>query len=250
MFPTLHIGSLALPTAPLLTIASFWVGLWVAAREGKRFGLDEDMLFNAGFYGALGGLIGARLFYVLRYWSFYQANPGEIFALNLATLASFEGLVTGLLVATIYLQRKHAPAARLLDALAPGFAAFAIGMSAADLAAGTAYGSPAELPWAIDLWNAPRHPAQIYDAALMSGILAATLRMLRARPPAPAGRAFAVFVALFSAARLFTEGFRGDSALFGDGWRTMQFVWLAVLLIALVVLARSDLARRSGEDYG
>lgn len=250
MFPTINIGSLALPTAPLLTIASFWVGLWVAAREGRRFGLDEDMIFNAGFYGALGGLIGARLFYVLRYWSFYQTSPGEIFALNLATLASFEGLVSGLLVATIYLQRKKAPGARLMDALAPGLAAFAIGMSVADLAAGTAYGSPAELPWAIDLWNAPRHPTQIYDALLMSGILIVALRMLRAHPSAPAGRTFTVFVALFSAARLFTEGFRGDSMLFGEGWRTMQFVWLFVLLIAMVVLARSDVTRRSGEEYG
>lgn len=250
MFPTIHIGSLALPMAPLLTIASFWVGLWVAAREGKRFGLNEDTLFNAGFYGALAGLIGARLFYVLRYGAFYQANPGEIIALNLATLAPFEGLLSGLVVATIYLQRKKAPGARLLDALAPGLAAFAIGTSIANLAEGAAYGLPAELPWTIQLWNAPRHPTQIYDAVLMSGILVVMLRMLRAQPPAPAGRPFGVFVVLFSAARLFTEGFRGDSALFGEGWRTMQFVWLVVLLIALLSLARSDPARRHGEEYG
>ena len=74
MLPTVSIGPVTLPVAPLLTIASFWIGLWLAAREGQRLDLNEDVIFNAGFYGAVGGLIGARLWYVVRYWSFYQTE--------------------------------------------------------------------------------------------------------------------------------------------------------------------------------
>lgn len=250
MLPTLNVAGLALPTAPLLTIISFWVATWLAAREGKRLGLNEDVIFNASFYGALAGLIGARLWYVLRFWPFYADRPGEIFSLNLITLASFEGIVTGIVVAVIYLQRSKIRGARFLDALAPGLAALAVGLSLADLAAGTAFGAPAELPWSISLWNTSRHPTQIYDAILSLGILIVSLRMLRDRPLPMAGRIFGVFVVLLSATRLFSEGFRGDSTLFGDGWRTMQFVWMFLMLVTLIVLARTDTRHKAVIEQG
>lgn len=238
MLPTLTIGPLTLPVAPLLTIASFWVGLWAAARAGKRLGIDENVIFNAGFYGAVAGLIGARVWYVIEYWSFYRDRPGDIFALNFNTLAPLEGILTGLVMATIYLQRKRAPGASLLDALAPGLAAFAAGLSLANLAAGAAYGEPADLPWAIELWDARRHPTQIYDLVLSLGIWLVAWRMVGAG--GPPGRAFAAFLALLSASRLLSEGFRGDSAVLDGGWRLMQLLWLAVLLASLVALAWLD----------
>lgn len=243
MLPTLTIGPATLPVAPLLIIASFWIGLSLTARQAKRFDLEEDVVFNAGFYGAVGGLLGARVWYVIEFWSFYQDRLGEVFSLNLNTLAPFEGIVTGLLIAVICLQRKRVPGAPLLDALAPGLAAFAAGLSLANLADGSAYGEPAQLPWAINLWDAARHPTQIYDFVLSLGILFVTWRLLRSGPPT--GRAFGACVALLAAARLLTEGFRGDSALLDGGWRTMQFVWLALLLGALIALAWIDSRLRS-----
>jgi phosphatidylglycerol:prolipoprotein diacylglycerol transferase len=245
MLPTVSIGPVTLPVAPLVTIAAFWVALWLIAREGKRFGLDEDVIFNAGFYGALGGLIGARAWYVIEYWPYYQNRLGDIFALNLNTLAPLEGVLIGLLVAVIYLQRKHVRGAALFDALAPGLAAFAAGLSLANLASGAAYGEPANLPWAIELWDARRHPTQAYDLLLSLGVLWVTTRLARSGPPS--GRAFAACIALLAASRLLTEGFRGDSALLDGGWRSMQFVWLAALLASLVGLAWIDLRARSAQ---
>ena len=238
MLPSVSIGPFTLPVAPLLTIASFWIGLSLAAREGKRLGLNEDVIFNAGFYGALGGLIGARLWYVVEFWPFYQGRVGEIVALNLNTLAPFEGVLTGLLISVIYLQRKRVPGAALLDVLAPGLAAFAAGLSLANLASGAAFGAPADVPWAIDLWDARRHPTQAYDFVLSIGIVLVTLRLLRSGTQP--GRAFAACVALLAASRLLTEGFRGDSAVLDGGWRLMQLLWLAVLLASLVALAWLD----------
>ena len=242
MLPTLAIGSITLPVAPLLTIASFWAGLWLAAREGRRLGLNEDVIFNAGFVGAVGGLLGGRIWYVAQYWSYYQNRLGEIASLNLSTLAPFEGLLTGLLIAVIYLQRKRAPASALLDALALGLAAFSAGLSLANLASGAAFGEPADVPWAIKLWDARRHPTQVYDFVLSAAITLVTLRLLRLE--SPPGRAFGAGVALLAASRLLTEGFRGDSALLDGGWRWMQLMWLALLLVALVGLAWID-ARRA-----
>lgn len=74
--------------------------------------------------------------------------------------------------------------------------------------------------------------------------------MLRDMPLPMAGRIFGVFVVLLSATRLFSEGFRGDSTLFGDGWRTMQFVWMFLMLVTLIVLARTDTRHKAVIEQG
>ncbi|HLF28937.1 MAG TPA: prolipoprotein diacylglyceryl transferase family protein [Anaerolineae bacterium] len=248
MLPVFRLGSVSLPVAPLLIIASFWISLWLIARAGKRFGLNEDVIFNAGFFGAGGGLLGARIWYVIGYWSYYQDRLGEVFALNLGTLAPFEGLITGVLIAAIYLQRKRVPGAAFFDALAPGLAAFTAGLSLANLASGAAFGEPTDLPWGIYLWDARRHPTQIYDLLLSIGIVFATLRVLRSLPPS--GRVFGVSLVLLAASRLLTEGFRGDSALLDGGWRSLQLVWLVVLVVGLIGLAWLDTRLASMVETG
>jgi phosphatidylglycerol:prolipoprotein diacylglycerol transferase len=237
MFPTVHLGSITLPVAPLVLIASFWIGMGITARVGKRFGLNEDTILNAGFIGIVAGILGARAWYVIAYLPYYQGRWGEIVSLNPNTLAPLEGVLTGLVIAVIYLQRKKVPGAAFLDALAPGLAAFTAGLSLANLASGAAFGEPANLPWSIGLWDARRHPTQIYDFVLSIGILYVTLRLM---PSLPDGRVFGACVALFAASRLLTEGFRGDSGLLEGGWRTMQLVWLIVLIVALIGLAWLD----------
>ena len=243
MLPTLSIGSIALPVAPLVTIAGFWVALWLIARVGRRFGLAENVVYNAGFIGVVTGLIGARLWYALQYWPFYRDHPADIIALNLHALSVLGGMLVGTVCAVIYLQRKSVPALPLLDALAPGLAAFAIALSLANFASGAAYGEPTRLPWAIHLWDTARHPTQLYDLALSFGILLVSLRLVRAGPAT--GRAFVATVALLAGSRLLTEGFRGDSSALDGGWRVMQFVWLALLLAALMALAWIDTRRAS-----
>jgi prolipoprotein diacylglyceryltransferase len=103
----------------------------------------------------------------------------------------------------------------------------------ADLASGDAYGSPSSLPWAIELWGALRHPTPIYQ---LSAVIVIGLIVLKSKR-AFDGAWFGLFVALYAAARLFSEAFRGDSETIG-GLRTAQVWSLLVLLIMLVLLRR------------
>ncbi len=119
-----------------------------------------------------------------------------------------------------------------LDALTPGLAAVMIAIGLAHIASGDAFGSPADLPWAIQLWGARRHPTQIYETLAAALIFASTLQ--RPTPYPFPGSAFLRFAAITAAARLFLEAFRGDSLLMLGGIRTMQVVSLAVLMLALL----------------
>jgi len=121
-----------------------------------------------------------------------------------------------------------------LDALTPGLAAVMIAIGLAHIASGDAFGSPADLPWAIQLgspadlpwaiqlWGARRHPTQIYETLAAALIFASTLQ--KPTPYPFPGSAFLRFAAITAAARLFLEAFRDDSLLMLGGIRTMQVV--------------------------
>lgn len=79
-------------------------------------------------------------------------------------------------MAIVYLQRKEMPFRSLLDAIAPGLAVFAAALALAHLAQGTAFGVETDMPWAIEMWDARRHPTQLYELADGLILLAILLR--------------------------------------------------------------------------
>jgi prolipoprotein diacylglyceryltransferase len=195
--------------------------------------LNGDAVYNIAFLGGVAGVIGARLGYVIEFWSAYQNDLGAIFALNLNTLSPLAGVLTGVLVAYLYTRRKGMANRKLLDALTSGFIIFAAGLALADLASGDGYGSPSSLPWAIELWGEPRHPTQIYE---LIGVIAIGFVVLRSSLPFVGAR-FGLFVALYAAARLIVGAFHGDSLVIGDV-RVDQVWSLIALVIALIVSRR------------
>jgi prolipoprotein diacylglyceryltransferase len=233
MFPVIHLGPLSIQARGLILLAAFWLAAEAAERSARRLGLRGDVVNSLALIAAAAGLIGARLGYVLEHWPAYQSDPGAIVALNFNTLSPLAGAVTGVLAAYWYARRKGVANRLLLDALTPGFIVFAGGLALADMASGDAYGSPSALPWAIELWGAPRHPAQLYQLIAVSVIGLVVLKTRRAFD----GAWFGLFVALYSASRLLIEAFRGDSETIG-GLRTAQLWSLLVLLIMLVLLRR------------
>ena len=191
------------------------------------------------FWGLVAGIIGARLAYAARYLNIYLDDPLSLVALNFNTLSPQGGLIIGLLAAAIYGWRVQLPLRTTLDALAPGLAAFMIAWGIAHLLSGAAFGSPTDLPWAIYLWEANRHPTQIYEIVLAIAVFLVVRKRPLDRPGT--GLNFLLTVALLSSSRLFLEAFRGDSLLWVDGIRTAQVVSLGILLICLWLIKASIL---------
>jgi phosphatidylglycerol:prolipoprotein diacylglycerol transferase len=233
MFPVIRFGSLTLQARGLILLVTFWVASDVAGRAAKRLGLRDDDVANLAFLGLMFGLIGARLGYVIQYWSIYRTDLGAIFALNFNTLSPVAGIIVGCVAAIGYARRKGIANRRLLDALTPGLIIFAAGLALADLASGDGYGAPALLPWSINLWGEPRHPTQLYDFLAVIGI---GFIVWRASRPFDGAR-FGLFVVLYAAVRLLLETFHGDSATIAD-IRVVQIWSLLALVLALWLLHR------------
>jgi phosphatidylglycerol:prolipoprotein diacylglycerol transferase len=232
LFPILNVGPAALQLPGLILLVGYWTSLNLAERRAKAEGLPEDAVFNAGFIALLAGLIGARLGFVALHWAAYENDLAGALALTTGALSTPAGLLVGLAAAAIYLRRFRLSIPLLLDALAPALALLFAFISLADLSAGSAFGYPSDLPWAIELWGARRHPTQIYELLAALGTLALLLWWTRRQRPFP-GFLFLLFLLAYGASRLFLDAFRADSWLLPGGYRAVQVVGLAAVILSI-----------------
>lgn len=241
MLPVLQIGPAAVPTYPLLLLVAFWAGMGLAARRARQLGLESDHVYNAGLYGLLAGVLGARLWFVLSHWENYVGDLGQAFSLSRNALSPSEGLMIAGLVVLIYLQRQRLPLGPFLDALAPGLAlALIIGPIGAFLG-GEGLGAPSTVPWAIELAGVTRHPVQLYEA-LAGLVILVVLFWGRRWRPWPSFQ-FWLVVGLYSLARLLLEIFRERPYLAG-GYLVVQIVALATLVVTLAVMTYNFSVKR------
>jgi len=226
----------------ILIIVSMWIGLALAEKRTERHGVTKEQLNNIAFYSLFGYIIGGRLLFALSNLSSFSQSPLSVFSPNPDLFDATGGLVVAILVGFIYGQRQNLQFWNTLDAITPLFALLAIGLSLANLAAGTAFGNPTTLPWGIDLWNATRHPSQIYE--LLVSIAIFGWLWLR-QSDSLNGLLFLNFVALTAGARLFLEAFRGDSTLVFGGFRLAQVLAWGLLLVAFFA---SERVRRQNQS--
>lgn len=224
----------------ILIVAAMWIGLTLAEKRTERHGVSKEQLNNIAFYSLFGYILGGRVLFALSNFSAFSQSPLSIFSPNPDLFDPTSGMIIAILVGFIYGQRQKLQLWGTLDALTPIFAALAIGLSLAHLAAGTAFGSPTTLPWGIDLWNATRHPSQIYE--LIASLVIFGWLWFR-KSDSPSGLLFLNFVALTAGARIFLEAFRGDSTLVLSEFRLAQIVAWGILFVAF--LASESVRRQS-----
>jgi len=196
----------------------------------------------------LGVILGGRLGYVLFYKpAFYAANPAAILQVWQGGMA-FHGGLLGVVVATaLFVHRRKLSFLAFGDIIA---CAAPIGLflgRIANFINGELFGRVADVPWAMVFPRggpAPRHPSQLYEAALEGLVLFIVLHLvwrsenLRARPGLLSG----VFLAGYGLARAAVEGFRQPDAHLGFllGGATMgQLLSAPMILIGVWLIVRA-----------
>ena len=227
---TLFRSLFAPPRHLILLLAALWFGLALSEKRVERHGISKDTLNSIVYYSILGYIIGGRVLFALENLSVFTQSPLSIFSINVDLFDPIGALATAILVGFVYGKQQKLPFWSTLDTLTPLFATLAIGLSLSHLAAGTAFGIPTSVRWGIELWNAIRHPTQIYE--LIASVLIFGLVWFR-KTDRPAGSDFLLFAALTAGARLFLEAFRGDSTLILGGLRLAQVIAWVVLAAAL-----------------
>lgn len=122
--------------------------------RGGRLGLDADRVLTLTICGFIPGILVARLFYVVRFWSEFPrptvgATLVEIINITQGGLIVYGALIGGLLGFGALIVRQKLPALATLDLLVPGMLlGLALGRIGCFLF-GCCYGGPSSLPWAV-----------------------------------------------------------------------------------------------------
>lgn len=238
-----NVGPLTLHTYGVLLAVAFLVGLWLAAREARKAGLDPNRVTDLGVYVLIAGLLGAKVLLVIVEWSYYSRNLGDLFSIFQSGGVFYGGLLAALPVAWWYVRRYGLDGWKTADVLAPGVVVGqAIGRLGC-LAAGCCHGRPASVPWAItftDLYasrtvgtpiDTPVHPTQIYES-LACFVIFAVLVWVAPRKRFH-GQVTLSYVALYSATRFVVEFYRGDASrgvVLGGLMSTSQLISIVLLL--------------------
>ncbi|MBX5469281.1 MAG: prolipoprotein diacylglyceryl transferase [Thermoleophilaceae bacterium] len=216
MAPELHLGPVTLQTFGLAFAACF---LFVGVSLGKRLhelGRPVDWAYEGTFAALIGGLVGARVDYIVQNWSDVSHDvAGSVFSGS--GLVWFGGLLGGALAVILWARYRHWLGLELLDAAAvPLAGGYAIGRIGCQLSGDGDYGIHTSLPWGMSYPNGTVpttdtvHPTPVYETLAM-GLVALLLWQLRDR--VRPGVLFALYLVLAGLERLLVEFVRRNDEL-------------------------------------
>ena len=206
--------------------------------------IDEKVLDDTFFYGALGVILGGRLGYVLFYQPLYFfSHPDEIFSFWQGGM-SFHGGFLGVLISLIWISKKHRIRwLALTDFIAPlipiGLGFGRIG----NFINQELWGRPTDLSWGMIFPltdNLPRHPSQLYEAFL-EGFILFLILWLYASKPRVIGKISALFLILYGTFRFIIEFTREPDKYLGVlymGFSMGQWLSIPMIIIGLIMYFR------------
>jgi len=260
-FPLL--GGAPITSFGVFMLFAFLTGGYVLRAEMRRMGEDPDRAWDLVFMAVVGGIVGAKLYYLLLNYRELAADP-------LGMILSRGGLVWygGFLLATALvvweIRRQKLPLAATADAIAPALAlAYAVGRIGCFLV-GDDWGRPTDSwvgvrfprgtppshvdqierlfgisvdPELVERYGqvVPVHPTQLYEVA-MSTLIFFVLWRLRGRH-AP-GWLFMLWLMLAGVERFLVEFLRAKDDRFFGALTLAQVISLAVVAVGVVGVAR------------
>lgn len=254
-----HYGNFSLPTYGLLVATGVLIGLWISVRNSEKHGIDPEKAWNLGILVVLAGIVGAKVLLILNDWSYYTANPRQIFSLGTLQAGGVfsGGLLAALATAVWYIRKHQMPALGTCDAFAPGLAmGHAIGRVGC-FAAGCCWGKETHHFWGVVFKNplaqawvgtplgVPLEPTQLFESAVeLANFFFLTWLLARRKFE---GQVIAAYLFLYGMARFFLEFLRDDPGrgeVFGGAMSGTQLISIGLVIAGgLIWWLRSGSAR-------
>jgi phosphatidylglycerol---prolipoprotein diacylglyceryl transferase len=248
-----------------LTIYSFGVFMalaavaaaWVVHAELKRKGYNPELASTMVFAAAIGGLVGARILFIVEDWSNFLRSPWD-FIFTGAGFTWYGGFLGGVLGVSWVVRKNKIPWLKAADIAAPALAiAYGVGRLGCHAAGDGDWGTVTDVPWGVAYTNAiigwvdPStgvpyppgvrvHPTPIYEF-LESVLIFGVLWALR-KKEYPPGTMFWLYLALAGLARLVVEFWRLNPA-FAFGLTEAQWFGVLTIIVGLWQLLRVGRAK-------
>lgn len=250
-----HLGPLEVTGFGIMMMVAFVIAGWLIGLELKRQGWYEDYAADLVVAAVVGGVIGAKLWYVA-----LTGDPGAL--LSRGGLVWYGGFLGGVVAVLITTWRRRVPVRATMHLVAPALAAaYAVGRVGC-FVVGDDYGRPTDLPIGVKFPQglppstagniqglfhlavpntAPStvlavHPTQLYEVASMLIVFMILWRWRLA--PKPTGWIFGAYLIFAGTERFLVEILRAkDDRLLGV-FTLAQLASVFVVVAGVVVLAR------------
>ncbi len=244
---------------------AFVVAALYILRRCRAFGLDGDRVIDVLLGAVLGGLIGARLYYVVFSWDYYKDDLRKIFSVREGGIAIYGSLIGAILAILLLCRLRRVKFLPLTDLF---FSALLIGQAIGrwgNFINIEAFGSITEVSWgmrgdaitaylkAVGLLdvtatgNPAVHPTFLYESLwCLLGFIVLALYTKRRRYD---GELSLLYLLWYGAGRFFIEGLRTDSLMLGTV-RVSQVVAAASVVAALALLVVNRRKIKAANDPG
>ena len=239
----------------------------------KRFGLDTDRTVDVVIGGVVGGIIGARAYYVIWKWDEYKDNVKSIFNTREGGLAIYGGIIGALLLGLLMCRIRKVRKLPMLDITVLGFLlgqgigrwgnfvnqeAFGtntdsfLGMTGGriqeTIIQQTQLGGDMNLNGnETMMWEKMVHPCFLYESLWC--LLGFALLAFISRKRRYDGQIFLMYLAWYGAERFVVEGFRTDSLMAGNirvSQALSAIIFIASVVVQIVLFFK---IRRDPESY-
>jgi prolipoprotein diacylglyceryl transferase len=254
-----HLGPVPIRAYALCIIAGVVVAVWLSDRRWVARGGNPGTVADVAVWAVPFGLVGARLYHVVTDYQLYFGpgrDPWRVFAVWEGGLGIWGGVALGAVGAWIACRRRGIPLPAMADAAAPGVVlAQAIGRWG-NWFNQELFGAPTSLPWGLRIDPAHRpdgyeqyeafHPTFLYESVWNVGVAGLVIWADR-RFRLGHGRAFALYVAGYTAGRGWIEYLRIDPVNHLAGLRLNVWTSIVVFLAAVVYIVVSARLRPGRE---
>jgi phosphatidylglycerol:prolipoprotein diacylglycerol transferase len=236
------IGSLTIHSFGVMFMLSFLIPIHLIRKDFIRRNIQPELASNIGIAAIIGGIIGARLYFIFERWDLFLADPWTMLFSG-AGLVWYGGAAGGALAAAYVVKRSDYSFVQLADTVVPLLLlGNGIGRIGCLLAADGDYGPPSDLPWAMAFPDGyvptfvPVHPTPLYDTLLaftFFGIIWANRKR-----NLPQGSLMSFALIAMGVERFITEFFRNTPKIAFDWMTLAQMISLAFIATGVIYLVR------------
>ncbi len=256
----LQLGGFRFTWHSLSAVLGILAGVYVARRLGRRTSISDDDVTTLALWGVGGGIVMARLLFVIDSWQVYSQDFGRAFNLAEGGITVWGAPIGGGIAIALVAWWKHLPVPPALDIAAPGLMlGMAIGR-VGDLINGEHLARASDLPWAVFYTHAdtlgqgpltpgrgpfPVHPATTYE--LLGNLIILGVALWLTRRHIGTGYIFWLVLAGYGSLRLGLQFLRIDQPEHIWGLQQSQIIAILGLLATAVWLTRRVIVRSTRE---
>lgn len=281
MIPKLfQLGPIPVYSYGLMLGISFITASYILSKEFKRRKLSENAAINITFMALIGGVVGAKLLYIIEEWPGLSAMPSNKFystegIFSPAGLTWYGGLILATILILIYARIKKISFLAIADSTAPGLAlGYGIARIGCHLSGDGDYGLPVSefaswVPWGTNYSKGTLppsiafhgseiakkfggmvpdttlcHPTPVYEF-IFGVIIFSVLWSLRKKYNID-GKLFGLYLIMSSVARFLVEFIRLNPRL-AFGLSEAQLISIVLLAIGVYLYMKKPAAELAGK---